>query len=104
MDASACSPWSRAEASRSRRGRAAAVQRCCVHKLRNIDRIVYAASAEAARAADIAFERTWAKRRSGVAAVVLLFSLAASGQIKLRKIDGRRKIAAVHSQHTVTAA
>jgi len=67
-------------------------------------RIVYAASAEAARAADIAFERTWAKRRSGVAAVVLLFSLAASGQIKLRKIDGWRKIAAVLSQHTVTAA
>jgi len=68
------------------------------------DRIVYAASAEAARAADIAFERTWAKRRSGVVAVVPLFSLAASGQIKLRKIDGWRKIAAVLSQHTVTAA
>jgi len=32
------------------------------------------------------------------AAVVLLFSLVASGQIKLRKI------AAVPSQHTVTAA
>jgi transposase-like protein len=98
----------------------AAVQRCCVHKLRNIERkapkhalpeirddfhrIVYAASAEAARAAYIAFERTWAKRRSGVVAVVLLFSLVASGQIKLRKIDGWRKIAAVLSQHTVTAA
>ncbi|HZF04883.1 MAG TPA: transposase [Patescibacteria group bacterium] len=38
------------------------------------------------------------------AAVVLLFSLVASGQIKLRKIDGWRKIAAVLSQHTVTAA
>ena len=98
----------------------AAVQRCCVHKLRHIERkaskhalpeirddfyrIVYAASAEAARAAYIAFERTWAKRRSGVVAVVPLFSLAASGQIKLRKIDGWRKIAAVLSQHTVTAA
>src|SRR5436190_12157894 len=38
------------------------------------------------------------------AAVVLLFSLVASGQIKLRKVDGWRKIAAVLSQHTVTAA
>jgi len=96
------------------------VQRCCVHKLRNIERkapkpappeirddfhrIVYAASAEAARAADIAFERTWAKRRSGVVAVVLLFSLVASGQIKLRKIDGWQQIAAVLSQHTAVAA
>ncbi len=134
----------------------AAVQRCCVHKLRNLERkapkhalaeirddfhrIVYAANADAACTAYTAFERTWAKRRSGVvtslreggdelltffrfpkaqwktlrttntierlheefrrrvktqgalpsddAALVLLFSLVASGQIKLRRIDG----------------
>ena len=35
------------------------------------------------------------------AAVVLLFSLVASGQIKLRRIDGWRKIAAVLSQNRV---
>ena len=55
----------------------AAVQRCCVHKLRNLERkapkhalaelrdfhrIVYAAGLEAARAAWTAFERKWAKR------------------------------------------
>jgi putative transposase len=150
----------------------AAVQRCCVHKLRNLERkapkhalaeirddfrrIVYAASADAARAAFVAFERTWAKRCPGVvtslreggeelltffrfpkpqwktlrttnvierlheefrrrvktqgslptedAALVLLFSLVVSGQIKLRRIDGWRKIAAVLSQHTAAAA
>jgi transposase-like protein len=150
----------------------AAVQRCCVHKLRNLERkapkhalatirqdfhrIVYAASADAARAAYTAFERTWAKRCPGVvaslqeggdelltffrfpkaqwktlrttnvierlheefrrrvktqgsspgeeAAVVLLFSLVVSGQIKLRRIDGWRKIAAVLSQPAVVAA
>src|SRR2546426_11108721 len=150
----------------------AAVQRCCVHKLRNLERkapkhvlaeirddfhrIVYATSADAARIAYAAFERTWAKRCPGVvtslreggdelltffrfpkgqwktlrttnvierlheefrrrvktqgslpsedAAVVLLFSLVASGQIKLRRIDGWRKIAAVLSQHTAVAA
>jgi transposase-like protein len=38
------------------------------------------------------------------AAVVLLFGLVASGQIKLRRIDGWRKIAAVLSQHTAVAA
>jgi transposase-like protein len=37
------------------------------------------------------------------AAVVLLFSLLASGQIKLRKIDGWQKIATVLSQHPVAA-
>src|SRR5256714_9475745 len=58
------------------------VQRCCGHKLRNLERkapkhalaairddfhrIVYAASADAARAAYAAFERTWAKRCPGV--------------------------------------
>ena len=60
----------------------AAVQRCCVHKLRNLERkapkhalaeirddfhrIVYAPSADAARAAFVAFERAWAKRCPGV--------------------------------------
>jgi len=150
----------------------AAVQRCCVHKLRNLTRkapkhalgelrddfhrIVYAANADTARIAYAAFERTWSKRCPGVvtslreggdelltfftfpkaqwktlrttntierlheefrrrvktqgslpsedAALVLLFSLVASGQIKLRKIDGWRKIAAVLSQHTAVAA
>ena len=37
-------------------------------------------------------------------ALVLLFGLEASGQIKLRRIDGRQKIAAVLSQHTSVAA
>ena len=150
----------------------AAVQRCCVHKLRNLERkapkhalaeirddfhrIVYAASADAARAAVAAFERTWAKRCPGVvtslreggdelltffrfpkaqwktlrttnvierlhgefrrrvktqgslpsedAALILLFSLVVSGQIKLRRIDGWQKIAAVLSQRTSVAA
>jgi len=60
----------------------AAVQRCCVHKLRNLERkapkhalaeirdefhrIVHAANADAARAAYAAFERTWAKHCPGV--------------------------------------
>ncbi|HEV2056740.1 MAG TPA: IS256 family transposase [Methylomirabilota bacterium] len=150
----------------------AAAQRYCVHKLRNLERkapkralpeirddfhrIVYAASADTARGAFVAFERTWSKRCPRVvtslreggdelltffafpkaqwkalrstnvierlhgefrrrvktqgslpsedAAVVLLFSLVASGQIKLRRIDGWRKIAAVLSQHTPVAA
>ena len=38
------------------------------------------------------------------AALSLLFSLEASGQIKLRRIDGWRKIAAVLRQHTSVAA
>jgi transposase-like protein len=38
------------------------------------------------------------------AAIVLLFSLVASGQIRLRRIDGWKKIAAVLTQHTVAAA
>ena len=37
------------------------------------------------------------------AAVVLLFSLVASGQITLRRIDGWRKIPAVLSHHTAAA-
>lgn len=60
----------------------AAVQRCCVHKLRNLERkapkhalddlredfhrIVYAASGDAARVAYATFERTWATRCPGV--------------------------------------
>ncbi len=60
---------------------AAAVQRCCVHKLRNLERkapkhvlgelrddfhrIVYADGLEAARLAVTAFERTWTKRCPG---------------------------------------
>ena len=150
----------------------AAVQRCCVHKLRNLERkapkhvraeirddfhrIVYASSEEAARAAYGSFERKWAKRCPGVvrslreggdelftfftfpkgqwktlrttnvierlneefrrrvktqgalptedSAVVLLFSLVASGQIKLRRVDGWRKLAAVIRQRMRPAA
>lgn len=37
-------------------------------------------------------------------ALILLFSLVASGQIRLRRIDGWRKIATVLSQHTPRAA
>ena len=37
------------------------------------------------------------------AALVLLFSLVASGQIKLRKIDGWQMIGAVLNQHTAVA-
>jgi putative transposase len=150
----------------------AAVQRCCVHKLRNLERkapthaladirddfhrIVYAANGDGARAALVTFERTWAKRCPGVvaslreggdelltffsfpkaqwktlrttntierlheefrrrvktqgslpsedAALVRLLGLVASGQIKLRRIDGWQKIAAVLSHHTAAAA
>jgi putative transposase len=151
---------------------AAAVQRCCVHKLRNLERkapkhalaeirdgfhrIVYAATADVARAAYTAFERAWSKRCPGVvsslreggdelltffrfpkaqwktlrttnvierlhgefrrrvktqgslpsedAGIVLLFSLVASGQIKLRRIDGWQKIAVVLRRHMAVAA
>jgi transposase-like protein len=150
----------------------ALVQRCCVHKLRNLERkapkhvlaelrddfhrIVYATSGELARAEMIAFERKWTKRCPGVVrslqeggaelltfftfpraqwktlrttnvierlngefrrrvktqsalpsedtAVVLLFSLVASGQIRLRRLDGWRKIAAVLRQRARAAA
>ena len=41
--------------------------------------------------------------RSEDAALILLFSLVASGQITLRRIDGWRKIAAMLRQHTVAA-
>jgi len=156
----------------SRTWPATAVQRCAVHKLRNLERkapkhaldelredfhrIVYAASADAGRAAYTAFERKWAKRGPGVvrslheggaelltfftfpkaqwktlrttnvierlneefrrrvktqgslptedAALILLFSLVASGQIKLRKIDGHATIATVFSKRLRPAA
>jgi putative transposase len=149
-----------------------AIQRCGVHKLRNLERkapkhalaeirddfhrIVYATNVDAARTAYTAFERTWAKRCPGVvtslreggdelltfftfpkvqwktlrttntierlheefrrrvktqgslpsedAALILLFSLVASRQIKLRRIDGWRKIPTVLRQHTTVAA
>jgi len=121
----------------------AAVQRCYVHKLRNLERkapkhalaeirddfhrIVYAPSADelltffrfpkgqwkTLRTTSV-IERLHEEFRRRVktqgslpsedAAVVLLFSLVASGQIKLRRIDGWRKIAAVLSQHTAVAA
>src|SRR5438477_3108168 len=150
----------------------AAVQRCCVHKLRNLTRkapkhaldeirddfhrIVYAANVDTARTAYAAFERTWSKRCPGVvvslreggdelltffrfpraqwktlrttntierlpeefrrrvktqgslptedAALILLFSLVVSGQIKLRKIDGHAKMATVLSKRLRPAA
>lgn len=139
------------------------VQRCTVHKLRNIERkvalylreeiaddyrsIVYATNEQTARTAWVAFERKWEKRCPGAVASlteggdelltyfrypaqmwktlrttnvierlngefrrrvktqgsyptedagpVLLFSLIASGQIKLRKLDGYEQIAAL---------
>ena len=48
--------------------------------------------------------KTQGSRPSEDAALVLLFSLVASGQIKLRRIDGWRKIAAVVSRHLSPAA
>ena len=151
---------------------AAVVQRCCVHKLRNLERkapkhalaeiradfhrIVYAESAAAARAAYTAFERTWTSRCPGVvrslqeggeelltffqfpkrqwktlrttnvierlneefrrrvktqgalptedAALVLLFGLVVSGQIRLRRLDGWRQIPAMLRNHRRSAA
>lgn len=142
------------------------VQRCAVHKLRNLERkvpkhaideikadyhrIVYAADAQAARAAYDDFVAAWQKRCPAVvrsldeagdelltfyrfpksqwktlrttnvierlngefrrrvktqaslptedAALVLLFSLVATGQVKLRRIDGWQDIARVLSQ------
>ena len=150
----------------------AAVQRCYVHKLRNLERkapkhalaelredfhrIVYAASGESARAAYTACARKWSTRCPGVArslaeggdelltffrfpkaqwktlrttnaierlneefrrrvktqgslptedaAVSLLFGLVASGQIRLRKIDGHTKLATVIRERMQPAA
>jgi putative transposase len=110
----------------------AAAQRCCVHNLRNLERkapkhalpeirddfhrtffAFQKAQWKALRSTNV-IERLHGEFRRRVktqgslpredAAVVLLFSLGASGQIKLRRIDGRRKIAAVLSQHTPVAA
>ncbi len=150
----------------------AAVQRCCVHKLRNLERkapkhvlaelredfhrIVYADGLEAARVAWAGFERKWGKRCPGVvkslqeggeelltffsfpraqwktlrttnaierlngefrrrvktqgalpteeAAVILLFGLVASGQIRLRKLDGYPRLARVIRERVRSAA
>jgi putative transposase len=150
----------------------AAVQRCCVHKLRNLERkapkhalaelredfhaIVYAASERQARTAYATFEQRWTKRAPGVvrslheggdelltffrfpaaqwktlrttnvierlneefrrrvktqgalptedAALLLLFGLVASGQIKLRRLDGYRQLAAVLRRGVPAAA
>lgn len=150
----------------------ALVQRCCVHKLRNLERkapkhalaeirtdfhrIVDAESAAAARAASTAFERKWAPRCPGVvrslqgggeelltffqfpkrqwktlrttnvierlneefrrrvktqgalptedAALVLLFGLVVSGQIRLRRLDGWRQIPAILRQRREAVA
>ncbi len=146
----------------------AVVQRCAVHKLRNMQRkapkhaleeiaddfhlIVYAKDGQAAEIAREAFRRRWEKGCPGVvrsldeggdelltfyrfpkqqwktirttnvierlngefrrrvktqgslptedSALVLLFSLVASGQIRLRKLDGFEKIAAMLSEAT----
>lgn len=48
--------------------------------------------------------RTQGSLPSEHAALVLLFSLVASGQIKLRRIDGWRKIAALVTRHAPVAA
>lgn len=48
--------------------------------------------------------KTQASLPSEDAVLILLFSLVVSGQIKLRRIDGWRKIAAVLSQQTAVAA
>jgi len=148
------------------------VQRCAVHKLRNLERkapkhallevksdfhqIVYAVSEEAARTAHAAFVKKWKPRCPGVvksleeagdelftmyrfpkqhwknvrttnvierlngefrrrvktqsslpsedSALVLLYGLVATGQIRLRKIDGYRKLAGVISEQMRRAA
>jgi transposase-like protein len=150
----------------------AGVQRCVVHKLRNLERkapkhaltevksdfhrIVYAESLAAARGAFTAFERKWPTRCPGVvrslqeggeellsffqfpksqwktlrttnvierlheefrrrvktqgslpsedAALVLLFGLVASGQIRLRRLDGWRQIPGVLRERRRPAA
>lgn len=150
----------------------ARVQRCAVHKLRNLERkapkhalaeiradfhrIVYAESAASARAAHAAFARKWAPRCPGVvrslqeggeevltffefpkaqwktlrttnvierlheefrrrvktqgslptedAALVLLFGLIVSGQIRLRRLDGWRQIPTVQRERRQPAA
>jgi transposase-like protein len=148
------------------------VQRCAVHKLRNLERkapkhallevksdfhqIVYAVSETAARTAHAAFVKKWKPRCPGVvksleeagdelftmyrfpkqhwknirttnvierlngefrrrvktqsslpsedSALVLLYGLVATGQIRLRKIDGYRRLAGVISEEMRRAA
>ena len=152
--------------------RATKIQRCAVHKLRNILRkvphhaheevtadfhlIVYASGLDTARAARDAFVRKWAKRCAGAVdslneagddlltfysfpkeqwktirttnviermngefrrrvktqgsfptvdcAIVLLYSLVASGQINLRRLDGYEKIVNVIAHEEEAAA
>src|SRR6266851_10150966 len=83
-----------------------AVQRCCVHKLRNLTRkapkhaldeirddfhrIVYAASADAARAAYTAFERAWSKRCQGVVTSLQEAARSCSHSSPSPELNGRR--------------
>jgi putative transposase len=90
---------------------AAAVRRCCVHKLRNLGR--KAPKHALAEIRDV-IERLHGEFRRRVktqgslpsedAGIIRLFSLVASGQIRLRRIDGWRKIATVLRQHPAVAA
>ena len=114
----------------------ATLQRCCVHRLRNLERkvfkhvldefpadfhrIVYAGSADAARAAWTAFERAWRKwcpgvvkgLRKGVRGALAFprrsgrrcAPTAATGQIVPRKLDGYAQVAAVIRPRTRPAA
>src|SRR5437867_5279559 len=84
----------------------AAIQRCCVHKLRNLERkapkhalaeirddfhrIVYAASGDAARTAYAAFERTWAKRCPGVVTSLRRPATSSSRSFATPKRSGKR--------------
>jgi len=52
---------------------------------------------------DCTVRKTQGSLPSEDAALTLLFGLVVSGQIKLRRIDGWRKIAAVLNQHSVAA-
>jgi Transposase, Mutator family len=96
---------------------AALVQRCCVHKLRNLEReapkhalaeirvdfhrIVYADSTAAARAASAAFERKWTSGCPGVVRSLqkggeeLLTFFQFPKQVRLWRLDGWRQIPVV---------
>ena len=65
---------------------------------RNTDRL------PCGRVPSLVERRKWRTLPTEDAALVLLFSLVASGQIKLRKIDGWQKIGAVLNQHTAVVA
>jgi transposase-like protein len=92
----------------------AAVQRCCVHKLRNLERKAPKHALLGRGDESNVIERLHEEFRRRVktqgslpsedAAPILLFSLVVSGQIKLRRIDGWRKIAAVLTERTSVAA